>query len=165
MPSDSNPPNDHPPVAGRPVVREGRPSDAHAIQRILSEAGLSLLPTSDSNRPSTPQNVSNQTHVCEVGGEVVGVLQWRQVSQEVEIFDVAVDSANRRQGIASLLLQRVLALGKERGATEFFLEVRESNAAATALYRKFGFTDAGRRPNYYRDSNEAALLLKLKVTG
>ena len=146
---------------GRHFVRERRPSDAEAIERILGEASLSPLPAIDSRNAASNQSFANEVHVCEFSGEVVAVLQWRQVSQQVEIFDVAVDSANRRQGIASLLLQSVLALAKERGATEFFLEVRESNAAALALYRKFGFAVTGRRPNYYRSPTETAFLLRL----
>jgi ribosomal protein S18 acetylase RimI-like enzyme len=96
---------------------------------------------------------------------VVAVLQWRQVGQEVEIFDVAVDATHRRQGIASILLESVLGLARERGAKEFFMEVRESNDAALALYRTLGFSITGRRPNYYRDPDAAALLLRLDVTG
>lgn len=162
----SNPPPTGTQVkTGRHFVRARRPSDAQAIGRILGEASLSPLPETDSRNAASNQSVASEVHVCEFGGEVIAVLQWRQVAQEVEIFDVAVGSANRRQGIASLLLQSVLALAKERGATEFFLEVRESNAAALALYRKFGFAVTGRRPNYYRDSNEAALLLRLQSAG
>jgi [ribosomal protein S18]-alanine N-acetyltransferase len=152
-------------TAARGIVRERRPSDAEAIERILREASLSPLPAIDPRKAASHQSAANEVHVCEFGGEVVAVLHWRQVSQEVEIFDVAVDSANRRQGIAGHLLQSVLTLGQERGATEFFLEVRESNAAALALYRKFGFTVAGRRPNYYRNPTETALLLRLEFTG
>jgi ribosomal-protein-alanine N-acetyltransferase len=143
-------------------VRESRPTDSAAIQRILGDSGLSLLPTNQS--PSTPQNLPNQVMVCESGGEVVAVLQSRQIDRELEILDVAVDSRRRRKGFATLLLESLLQLAKQRGAQEFFLEVRESNAPALALYRKFGFVVAGRRPNYYRHPDEAALLFRLRFT-
>ena len=139
-------------------MRESRPADSAAIQRILGESGLSFLP------PSMPQNSPNQVHVCESGGEVIAVLQSRQIGHELEILDVAVDSRQRRKRFATLLLEGVLQLTKQRGAQEFFLEVRESNAAALALYRKFGFVVAGRRPNYYRRPDEAALFLRLRFT-
>jgi [ribosomal protein S18]-alanine N-acetyltransferase len=147
-----------------PLVRESCAADSAAIQRILGETGFSLLPTSDPRSPSPPQNSLNQVFVCESGGEVVAVLQSRQIDHELEIFDVAVDSRQRRRGFATRLLQSVLQLGEKRGVQEFFLEVRESNAAALALYRKFGFGVSGRRPNYYRDPDEAALLLRLRLT-
>jgi ribosomal-protein-alanine N-acetyltransferase len=165
MLSTSNTPDNSPQSAGSPRVRECLPADSAAIQRILAEAGLSLLQTSAPPTPSAPETSSNETYVCESRGEVVAVLQSRQIDHELEILDVAVDSSHRRKGFATLLLQSVLHLAKQRGAQEFFLEVRDSNDAALALYRKFGFVVTGRRPNYYRDSNEAALLLKLKVTG
>jgi len=164
MPSNSNTPDNNPQTALRPLVRESRPTDAVAIQRILGESGLSLLPKSAPHSPSTPQNSPNQVHVCESGGEVIAVLQSRQIAHELEILDVAVDSRQRRKRFATLLLESVLQLARQRGAQEFFLEVRESNAAALALYRKFGFVVAGRRPNYYRRPDEAALLLRLRFT-
>lgn len=161
---NSNTPGNNPQAAGRPLVRASRPTDSAAIQRILGESGLSLLPTSEPRSPSTPQNSPIEVHVCESGGKVVAVLQSRQIGHELEILDVAVDSGQRRKGFATLLLESVLQLAKQRGGQEFFLEVRESNAAALALYRKFGFFVTGRRANYYRSPDEAALLLGLRFT-
>lgn len=161
MPSTANTPDNSPQSAGPPRVRESLPADSAAIQRILAEAGLSLLQTSAPPTPSAPQTGSNQIYVCESAGEVVAVLQSRQTDHQLEILDIAVDSRHRRKGFATLLLQSVLHLAKQRGAHEFFLEVRESNAAALTLYRKFGFVVTGRRPNYYRDPTEGALLLRL----
>jgi [ribosomal protein S18]-alanine N-acetyltransferase len=164
MSTNSNTLDNNPQAAGRPLVRENRPTDSVAIQRILGESGLSLLPTSEPRSSSTPQNSPDQVHVCESGGEIVAVLQSRLIDHELEILDVAVDSKQRRKGFATLLLESVLQVAKQRGAQEFFLEVRESNAAALALYRKFGFVVAGRRPSYYRRPDEAALLLRLRFT-
>ena len=149
----------------RRIVREARPSDSAVIKQILSDASLSSLETSDPPGAATSQTAAHFVHVCELDKNVLAVLQWRQVAQEVEIFDVAVDVRFRRQGIASFLLENVLALAKARGAKQIFLEVRESNAAAITLYRKFGFSVAGRRSNYYRDPAAAALLLRLEFTG
>ena len=165
MPDDSKQAESTPVADGRRVVREARPSDSAVIKQILSDASLSSLETSDPPGATTNQTAANRVHVCELDNNVVAVLQWRQVAQEVEIFDLAVDIRFRRHGIASFLLENVLALAKDRGANQIFLEVRESNAAAIALYRKFGFSATGHRPNYYRDSNEAALLLRLEFTG
>ncbi len=51
------------------------------------------------------------------------------------------------------------------GIRKIFLEVRESNAAALVLYKNLGFEITGRRPNYYRDPTESALLLQLLRPG
>jgi len=96
---------------------------------------------------------------------VVGVLQWRLVDPEAEILDLAVAQVQRRKGHARFLLERFLQLAAKNGVREVFLEVRESNAAAIALYTNFGFSRSGRRPNYYSHPTEAALLLKRKLTG
>ena len=165
MPSDSKQTEGAPLADGRRIVREARPSDSAVIKQILSDASWSSLETSDPPGAATSQTAANLVHVCELDKNVVAVLQWRQVAQEVEIFDLVVDVRFRRQGSASFLLENVLALAKARGANQIFLEVRECNAAAIALYRKFGFSVTGRRSNYYRDPVEAALLLRLEFTG
>jgi ribosomal-protein-alanine N-acetyltransferase len=49
----------------------------------------------------------------------------------------------------------------EEGARSSFLEVRESNFSAQEMYRKFGYEASGRRPRYYKDNNEDAILMNL----
>jgi ribosomal-protein-alanine N-acetyltransferase len=82
----------------------------------------------------------------------------------VEILNVATDPERRRQGAGSALVQALLNLtGKV-----WFLEVRESNAAARALYARAGFTVNGRRKNYYpalgilTESREDAVVMKMQ---
>ncbi len=74
---------------------------------------------------------------------------------EREILNLAVDPKYRRAGIASVLLQHVLS-----APAISFLEVRESNHAARNLYRKFGFVELGRRPEYYDRPIETAIVLR-----
>ena len=159
------------------VFRERASRDEVAIREIFREANLSVhsqnpgASQAPSQAPSQATTVSNdgataiRVHVCERNREVVGALQWRQVEPEAEILDLAVAQPHRRQGHAKFLLERFLELAAKNGVREVFLEVRESNAAAIALYSKFGFAPSGRRPNYYNHPTEAALLLKRKLTG
>ena len=65
----------------------------------------------------------------------------------------------RRQGVASRLMEALLAWGAEKRLAFLTLEVRPSNAAAYGLYRKFGFDTVGVRPNYYAHPRENALLM------
>ena len=104
-------------------------------------------------------------HLLALNDQVLAALQWRNLGNEAEILDVVVPEKQRRQGHAYRLLREFLLFANKRGVQDLFLEVRESNVAALALYRKLGFAPSGRRPNYYHQPHEAALLLHLKLTG
>lgn len=98
--------------------------------------------------------------VVEEGTEVVGFIVGRLIDQECEIENVAVRGTARRRGLGTRLLGEFLTQVRERGGREIWLEVRESNLAARALYEKWAFAEAGRRKAYYREPTEDALILK-----
>jgi len=100
---------------------------------------------------------------AESGGtlEVVGYIGFWLIVDEAHISTLAVHPDWRGQGIGRLLLRRGLNLAAESGAQLATLEVRRSNQAAIQLYREFGFSIVGRRPRYYRDNDEDALLMTL----
>ncbi|HWA15521.1 MAG TPA: ribosomal protein S18-alanine N-acetyltransferase [Gemmatimonadales bacterium] len=103
--------------------------------------------------------------VAEQGGKIGGYLIAREIAGEAEILNLAVDPDGRRGGLGRTLLEAGLAEVARRGATRVWLEVRESNAAARALYARRGFAAAGRRPRYYRAPVEDALVLSLDLSG
>ena len=82
------------------------------------------------------------------------------VLDEGQITNVATHPEHRRQGLASLVLAALLQEARERKLAFVTLEVRESNAAAIALYEKFGFAVVGRRPHFYTEPAEAALVMQ-----
>ncbi|MBE6690216.1 MAG: ribosomal-protein-alanine N-acetyltransferase [Ruminococcaceae bacterium] len=82
------------------------------------------------------------------------------VLDEGQITNVATHPEHRRQGLASLVLEALLQEARERKLAFVTLEVRESNAAAIALYEKFGFAVVGRRPHFYTEPAEAALVMQ-----
>lgn len=92
----------------------------------------------------------------EVGGYVVG---WT-AGDEAEIANIAVAPSLRARGFGGRLLDGALRELETRGAASTFLEVRESNAAARALYAARGFAEVGRRRGYYRRPVEDALVLR-----
>ena len=98
---------------------------------------------------------------CFKGEELLAFVGLWLVLDEGHICNVAVHPAWRGQGLGEFLLRRVLAACQSMGGKSITLEVRESNAAALALYHKLGFYEAGRRPNYYHDTGETALILWL----
>jgi ribosomal-protein-alanine N-acetyltransferase len=92
------------------------------------------------------------------------IVSWIIVD-EVHIATFATHKDFRRKGIGSALLRAALEDAGSKGAMRAMLEVRESNEAAQDMYRKFGFEVAGRRPHYYRDNGETALLMTLEGLG
>lgn len=92
-------------------------------------------------------------------GEAIGFCNCWLVLDEVHINNLAVLPEQRRGGVASALLERVLKEGAARGAHRATLEVRRSNEAARKLYEKFGFTVTTVRRGYYSRPDEDALVL------
>ena len=76
------------------------------------------------------------------------------------IMNLAIDPAFRRRGIGSTLLQSGLEYLKSLGAKTCELEVRVNNQEAIALYEKFGFVIKDRIQNYYRNGDDAYLMVK-----
>ena len=98
--------------------------------------------------------------VAEEDGEVAGYIGSQTVPDESDMMNVAVHPDCRRRGIAEALVNALCKALKERGSVSLTLEVRASNDPAKALYDKLGFEPVGRRPNYYRNPKEDALILK-----
>jgi len=94
-------------------------------------------------------------------GEVAGYAVAFFVVDEAELANLATAPSVRRRGAGGLLLDAVIREAGQRGTRELFLEVRESNAAARALYASRGFAEVGRRRGYYRRPVEDALVLRL----
>lgn len=91
---------------------------------------------------------------------VVGYIGSQTVIDESDMMNVAVHPDYRRNGIAEALVTALAAALKEKGSASLTLEVRASNDPAISLYEKLGFSQVGRRPNYYRNPKEDALILR-----
>ena len=76
-----------------------------------------------------------------------------------ELESVAVSAPVRRQGIGKALCQQIMDWSRHSGAQTLELEVRASSEGAIALYRSLGFVEQGRRPGYYRNPSEDAVLM------
>ena len=117
-------------------------------------------PWSENSIRSELTNPLSLLLVAEWDGAFAGYIGSQSVMQESDMMNVAVDPGFRRKGVAEMLiLQLVEALAAE-GNRSLTLEVRASNAPAICLYEKLGFSTAGRRPNYYRNPKEDALILR-----
>jgi ribosomal-protein-alanine N-acetyltransferase len=98
--------------------------------------------------------------VATEGEKVAGYIGSQTVMDETDMMNVAVHPDFRRQGIAEALVNGLVEHLKVMGSHCLTLEVRASNAPAIALYEKLGFSEIGRRRNYYRNPREDALILR-----
>lgn len=101
--------------------------------------------------------------VARTAAGVIGyVIAWF-VLDEGEIANLAVAPTARRRGVARALLEEIIGEARASRLARLFLEVRESNAAARALYTSRGFEPVARRARYYRKPVEDAIVLRLEL--
>ena len=103
--------------------------------------------------------------VSEVGGEVVGYAVASYAGDIAELQRIGVTAPMRRAGVATALLDEVVAQAPATGANRLLLEVRDDNGAALAFYADRGFVEIDRRPRYYRDGTTAVVLRLPLVKG
>jgi polysaccharide biosynthesis protein PslH len=134
------------------AVREARRDDLPriaAIQAACPEASA-----------WAPEDYLSYGCLVAVGeNRVLGFIAFRQAGgEEAEVLNLAVAPESRRQGVATLLVQEVVA----RRLGVLFLEVRSSNTAARNFYQKQGFTEVGRRRGYYQSPEDDGIVMRLQ---
>ncbi len=140
------------------LLRDMTGADLDAVLRIEREVHA---------HPWTPGNFSDalrskyQCKIFESDGSMLGYAVLMLAVDESELLDIAIDAARQRQGWGQRLLDEMMALARHFGMRRMVLEVRASNRAAIALYRKAGFRDIGLRRDYYQAENgrEDAILM------
>jgi ribosomal-protein-alanine acetyltransferase len=105
-----------------------------------------------------------EDEAVEEESEIFGFLVGWRVDAEWELENIVVANGVRRRGTGTLLLMELITRARAAGGCAIFLEVRESNQAARAFYRKRGFDEAGVRNLYYTSPAENAVLYRLKLT-
>jgi ribosomal-protein-alanine N-acetyltransferase len=110
------------------------------------------------DRIFTPGQTPRVALVAEEGGEVRGFLVARALGPDWELENIAVAGSARRRGGGARLVREFLELARSRGAARVYLEVRESNLPARALYASCAFEEVGRRKSYYQNPIEDALI-------
>ena len=95
--------------------------------------------------------------------EVLGFLIARHLAPEWELENIVVAPAARRTGVGRKLVDALIAAARETNSECVFLEVRQSNSAARALYEQCGFTAQGRRKSYYSNPSEDAVIYRLSL--
>ncbi|KAF0109334.1 MAG: ribosomal-protein-alanine N-acetyltransferase [Anaerolineaceae bacterium] len=108
------------------------------------------------------ENPAARPWVLEADGRIAAMLVLWLIVDEAHIATIAAHPDFRRQGLGERLLLAALEAARAEGARRAFLEVRAGNAAALAMYKKYGFVIDGVRPRYYKDNFEDAILMSLE---
>jgi len=103
--------------------------------------------------------------IADLRGTIVGYSVAAIAAGEAHLLNLSIAAEWQRRGLGAELLRFIVKLAQDYAAARIFLEVRPSNAAALALYRRAGFSEIGVRPAYYpaHREREVALVLELAV--
>ena len=142
------------------MIRYERMKEAHVAQIAELEKQCFSDPWSEKSVASELENPLALWLAAVENSRVLGYAGSQTVMDETDMMNIAVHPDFRHQGIAKGLIESLIAELKERGSRCLTLEVRRSNMPAVSLYEKLGFTQIGRRPNYYRNPKEDALILR-----
>jgi len=99
--------------------------------------------------------------VYEVDGEIAGYICYWLIIGEMQILNLATSPKFRRSGIAAQLLEEVFKRYSSLELSSVWLEVRSGNLAAISLYQRYGFKLSGTRHAYYRDGEDALVMVKM----
>jgi ribosomal-protein-alanine acetyltransferase len=108
----------------------------------------------------SPPIVSAPAPIPGANPTILGFLIARHLALEWELENIVVAPTARRGGIGKRLLRALLTTARKTDNSAVFLEVRESNSAARALYETAGFERIGRRYAYYTSPSEDAILYR-----
>jgi ribosomal-protein-alanine N-acetyltransferase len=106
------------------------------------------------------ENPVSSILVCEIEGEIAGFICYWLVAGEMQILNIATAPQRQRRGVGELLLNRAFSHCQQVGLTAAWLEVRVGNRGAINLYQRNGFTNSGIRRGYYRDGEDALLMVR-----
>jgi ribosomal protein S18 acetylase RimI-like enzyme len=148
------------------ILEHETPSAAHwsrqQYQGILATASseqgserLALVAEDDSDAPAEQRSSG--------APEILAFLIARRADAEWELENIVVAGTARRRGVGTRLLGEFVAHATAKRGSAVFLEVRESNQSARALYRRAGFKETGLRQSYYANPPEDAILCRLSL--
>ncbi len=129
------------------------------IEKISFKETWSLLLFLEELKCKDALNYVVKTDMSKDPETVIAYICTRIIDREMSILRIAVSKKWQNMGIAYWLLNKVFEIAYSKGAVSVFLEVRNSNKAALALYDKAGFINIGKRPHYYVETGEDALVL------
>ena len=157
----------NPPLQAELRIRRMTPADLDpVIQLAESLEQAPHWPRSAYLAALNPEAAPPRITLVACAPETAAILGFAVASllpPQAELESIAVASEGQRQGIARQIFCALAQELRTAQIAELLLEARASNHAALAFYRAVGFIETGRRPRYYADPIEDALLLKLRL--
>ena len=120
-------------------------------------------PWSETSIATELENSLSYWLVAEENGAVIGYVGSQSVLDAADMMNIAVAPDHRNQGVAKALIEALIGYLQQNRVIALLLEVRISNLPAISLYHKMGFEQVGRRPKYYRNPREDALILRKEL--
>lgn len=133
---------------------------SHVSQIAQLEKRCFTDPWSEKSIASELENPLSLWLVAVDGGQLIGYVGSQTVLGETDMLNLAVAPEARRQGTGRALVLALVDALTEKGSHSLMLEVRVSNTPARTLYESLGFSQVGRRPKYYVNPKEDALILR-----
>jgi ribosomal-protein-alanine N-acetyltransferase len=144
------------------TVRPATPADIPSMMRLMHHSATAAHWSREQYDHvfggDSPRRVAL---VIEEAAHLQGFLVAQAVADEWEIENIAIAGKARRRGLGTRLLGEFLDRAQAEGAAAVYLEVRASNRAARSLYEKWAFEQSGRRPRYYAQPEEDAIVYRL----
>lgn len=147
------------------IIRDIKKELSHYLAQIM-EIEKSSFPSPWSPGAFEGEKENSVSNLWAVMAEqmLAGYTCFWMFDTEIHVINFAIHSEKRAQGLGKMLLESVIKKGLDAKVDSVWLEVRPSNAAAIFLYAKAGFKEAGRRVNYYSETNEDAIVMSLDLT-
>jgi ribosomal-protein-alanine N-acetyltransferase len=140
------------------VIRPATAADVTGIADLESDALGADAWSEGLVREGVEGNLPTVHYVVADEDGLAGYAVASVVADIAELQRIAVRGERRRSGVATALLDAVVALAADGGADRLLLEVRDTNTPALAFYAARGFVEVDRRPRYYRDGSPAVVM-------
>ena len=128
----------------------------------IDRSSFTLPWTERSFKYEIEENRAARCWVMTVDESVASMLVLWMILDEAHIATIATHPSFRRRGFAKQMLAKSLISAREEGALKALLEVRARHMVAQKIYCDIGFVEVGRRPMYYRDNGEDAVLMTME---
>lgn len=138
-------------------------NESHVAQIAALERECFSDPWSEASIASELHSEWSLWLVDEEDGQVVAYVGSQSAPPDADVMNVAVAPNHRRQGRGEALMLALMDALRALNRESLSLEVRQSNAPALALYRRLGFVQVGKRPKYYHNPVEDALILRKEL--
>ncbi len=146
------------------AIRNANPSDAPAMMSLARQSDTAAhWREQDYERIFHPDAARRTAILLERDNQILGFVVASCAGPEWELENIVVANNERRNGLGQRILTELLKRAKQARAESVFLEVRQSNAAARALYLKRGFAEIAKRKEYYSSPTEDAVVYRRRL--